>query len=308
MAKRSKPPAWGETAQNKPRETSPGELLMKQARPTRWALAGLMVFSLMAGMTGVMNYRQLQTLKPADATSVTTLNDTGRADATASMEAWLKTASTPMGDDARVVSWNGSESKTMTDGSGNATIQVRVHRFTLEGKGRWWDARLTCLENGTPVDSPTLTPISTQSGFKTSDGSTTWANVVGELRPQSALSTQLTKWGQALAGDDADLLRTLVSDPDPNAHYSPLALGGAKSVTVGKAAYLDRGDVDRNESTSTMAVARVTVTLNSDTTVGQGASLAFDVLVQAPDSGKPAILAWGAPGSGPDLTPQSNRS
>ena len=310
MAKRSnKAPAWGEQTRrpDDDKPVSPGAILMKQARPMRWALIGLMAFSLLAGMTGVMNYQQLQRLKPADATSITTLNDAGRADATASMEAWLKSASTAMGDDARIVSWDGSGPKTLTDGSGKNAVAVRVHRFTLEGKGRWWNAELTCLDDGRPIDSPTLTPIVTQNGFKTADSTPTWSGVVGELRPQAALEAQLTKWGQALAGDDADMLRTLVSDPDPNAHYAPLDLGGAKSVSIGKAAYLDRGDVDRNESKSTMAVARVTVMLKTDATLGKGASLSFDVLVQDPDSGKPAILAWGAPGGGPDLAPQSNR-
>ena len=34
----------------------------------------------------------------------------------------------------------------------------------------------------------------------------------------------------------------------------------------------------------------------------------FDVLIQDPDGGTPRILAWGAPGTGPNLKEYSNRT
>ena len=53
-------------------------------------------------------------------------------------------------------------------------------------------------------------------------------------------------------------------------------------------------------------MVRVTLTLKSREENSSAAStVAYDVLVADPD-GQPRILAWGAPGSGPDLKEYSN--
>ena len=77
-------------------------------------------------------------------------------------------------------------------------------------------------------------------------------------------------------------------------------------MQTGIAAYLKRGTIDKDENTSDRGVVRVTLTLKSREENSSAAStVAYDVLVADPDA-QPRILAWGAPGSGPDLKEYSN--
>jgi hypothetical protein len=86
----------------------------------------------------------------------------------------------------------------------------------------------------------------------------------------------------------------------------PLSLGGADSVTVNNGAYLDRGKVARDKSSSDTAVVSVTITAKAPDATSQGARFDYDVILRDPD-GTPKILAWGPAGTGPGIKDYANR-
>lgn len=270
---------------------------------TRWALRLLLAFSLVASLSSLMTWTQVQSINRTPPTSASILQQPGRDRAWAYAEQWLTQANGIM-PDARIIAWEGTTPTQVSDG-GKTTLPAQTHHLTVENHGRWWRLDLTCDQNGSPLDDPSLTPIPVNANVNDSTVAKDWPDTVGELKPSDALKAILTKWGQAFAGSDAQLLRSLVEDPDPKATYVPLNLGDA-TVQVGTAAYLDRGQVDRSNAQSDMGVVRVTIQFQGSGG-SVGASLAFDVLVQDPDAGSPRILAWGAPGAGPELQPQQNR-
>ena len=124
------------------------------------------------------------------------------------------------------------------------------------------------------------------------------------------LDTTVRKWADAFMGSDSDMLTVLVNDPDPNAWYRAQGLGKAAAATIDGGAYLDKGNVDRNERRSDRAALRVTVTVaHADAGDGSAAQsqYSYDLLVADPD-GTPRILAWGAPGTGATLREHGNRA
>ena len=143
----------------------------------------------------------------------------------------------------------------------------------------------------------------------------TWPGTLSDATASDALSRLLTQWGQAYVGHDADMLTTIVKDPDIRIKYRPLRLSDKAQATVDKGRYLNRGDVDKDENTSDRAVFRVNIELPEDQTAtstdpDRGATdsstLSYDVVVADPD-GSPSIVAWGAPGHGPNLKDYQNR-
>lgn len=306
LAKR--PSTWADAEKD---EDADGEdarvwrLLAKKSRPLRWACLVAPVVAAVALGMGAQALNEADMAAARSTTSLSVLSDPGRDQAWSAAESWLKDSSNLVGASPRIVSWDGS--RRIQVGSSASRQWARVHRLTVEAQGRWWRMEVTVLEDsGQQVASPSLTPIPVNADASSS-GTASWPDTLSDVDMTPALQAALVNWGKALAGDDPDALRSLMGDPDSSAAYSPLSLGGSESVKVSGAAYLDRGKVDRQNSSSDWAVARVTVGLKSSNGGGQ-ANLDFDVLVENPDAGDPRICAWGAPGTGPGLKEWSNRT
>ena len=140
--------------------------------------------------------------------------------------------------------WDGSTQITLLDGS--KEMGARVHHLSATGDNRWWRLDVTIRDSTlTMIGQPTPTPIAIPSG-QAEQSTAAWPDTLSQLTPSDALKALLTKFGQALAGNDPELLRTMIADPDSASVYTPLSLGDA-DVTAGTAAYLDRGDVNRND-------------------------------------------------------------
>lgn len=230
------------------------------------------------------------------------LDPSGRTIAWALTEQWLK--SDPLGANARIISWNGSKTIRMRNGSDDT--KATVNTLIVDTDLGWWRVKATVRNaDGQLAGWPSAERLDIPD-TATPNGGDDWPNILGSLQPSQALSTLASQWAGALMGEDSDALTVLIADPDPNASYQALGLGAVENATIDKSAYLDAGTVDRNNGKSDRAIIRATITLKARGTTGAQTQFTYDLLIANPD-GTPRILAWGAPGTGPELKEYSNR-
>lgn len=211
------------------------------------------------------------------------LNADGKQAAWALTQTWL--ADKPLGADTRIISWDGAD--TIRLASQGKPVEARAHRLTVSDGKHWWQVMETVKTDGTP------------------DANDDWTGVLKTVDQSDALTQAVGQWGKALVGSDADRLKVSVDDPEPASVYQPLMLAGqVQAVSIQKIMYADRGNVDRENSTSDRAYARVTITL----TGGEQGNMnyGYDVLISDPD-GTPHVIAWGAPGMAPSFHEYGNR-
>lgn len=245
----------------------------------------------------VIVYNQMQPPAQVEA-PVADFDPVGRTVAWRAAEDWL--ASGVLGADGRVVSWNGSERMTLSDGG--KTRKGSVNRLVCSTDSGWWTVSVGVYDDGTLASHPsaaTLGDAPDQSVGTAAD----WPDALGQLAVSDSLDTLVTQWARALMGSDSDVLRALMADPSGRA-YQSLHLGDVASAGIDKASYLPLGRQDRNEGTSDRAGIRVTVTLK-DADGATSGQISYDLLVADPD-GAPRILAWGAPGTVLGLEEYSN--
>lgn len=269
-----------------------------RARSTGGATVRRVAWAVLA-MQVVVVYMLLNPVQQQASVEPTDLSPSLKTDARAWVDSWLATG--VLGDDAGVVSWDGSGSSQGTDGR-NA-VEVETDVFTVRSGSGWWRVEASMGASG-PVSYPSATRLAVSDDAQAQE-TVSWSGTVGSLQPSEALTTLASKWGEALVGYDSDLLAVVVAD-EPDAAYQAQGLGTASAVDVQSAAYLDRGNVDRNEGVSDMAVMRVRVTLAAKDERSQPTFVSWDVLVSDPD-GTPRVLAWGAPGTGASLREHANR-
>lgn len=293
-------------------------LKARKARPVKALLWGILVALLI-----VIYLLQNPVAQNVDIPAVD-YNPAGKQAAYKLTEIWLK--DNPLGKNAVITSWDGCKETTYKDG--DRTIPVYRHDLTVESSLGWWTVHTTIrTDSNGLLGYPSATRKSLPN-TATPNGNITWPGTLSDATASDALSRLLTQWGQAYVGHDADMLTTIVKDPDTRIKYKPLRLSDKAQATVDKGRYLDRGDVDKDENTSDRAVFRVNIELPEDQTTASSdpdlqsgtdtdsdgsdrgatdsSTLSYDVVVADPD-GSPSIVAWGAPGDGPNLKDYQNR-
>ncbi|KAA8826913.1 hypothetical protein [Bifidobacterium myosotis] len=262
------------------------------AKWQRWAILGALV---------VVVYFQMNPVAQQIDIPETQLDPPGRVESWNLTEQWLK--DNPLGKDARIVSWDGQETVDLKNGS--KTSRATVNTLVVDSSLGWWRVRTTIREDGTLAGWPSAEKIRLTT-TATPNSTDDWPGTLGSLTQSEALQTTVSKWASAYMGPDSDMLTVLIADPDPNANYQALDLGEVGSASIEKAAYLNSGNVDRNQNKSDRALLRVTITLNARSLNEKQTQFSYDMLVADPD-GTPRILAWGAPGSGLTLRERENR-
>lgn len=272
----------------------------RRAKETHGNVVRYTLIGIAALLVAILYYQMNPVAGPAAAPGAD-LDPAGKAQAWSMTEQWL--ASKPLGDGARIVSWDGSRAVEYTDAS--KTLGENVHTFTVATAMGWWRVDTTVTDDGALAGYPSAERVSVPA---TAMPGTTgdWTTAISTLNASQTLATLVQKWGTALAGSDSDMLTVVMRDPDPAALYQAQAIGTAASVKIEKASYLDRGKVDKNDRKSDRAALRVTIAIAARSQTDSQTSLSYDVLVADPD-GAPAILAWGAPGTGDRLAEYANR-
>lgn len=263
-------------------------------RALTWIMAGVLVM-----LVAIFYVLSNPTPTPAPDVNLQ-LAPSSKTAAWAGVESWLEDK--PLGGEERIVSWDGIRRVSLKDGSD--VLHAQVDRFTIRSKTGWWRVDATVRPDGSLTAYPSVSRLDVD-GSATPNGTATWDGVLQDMTASQSVSTLADQWGRALMGSDVDALTVLMRDPE-NRSYQPLGLGDVGGVTVDAAAYLNRGDVDRNALTSTRAVLRVTIVLAAKDTGSKQTQYSYDVLIADPD-GSPRILAWGAPGTGVTLGEYANR-
>ncbi|WP_126031364.1 hypothetical protein [Bifidobacterium castoris] len=275
-------------------------LVARNTNKWRWVQVATLILALYAAFTvsGLPS-------QPASTGPVVQLAPAGKAAAYSMVDTWLRDGQ-PLGAQAAIMSWDGSDEVTIT--SQDKPVSAVAHHFTVTDGDRWWTVTETVRADGTAIGYPNVTPV-TVPATVSPNTQEAWDGVLKTATVTDALDALVTQWAQAVMGSDADRLKVVMSDPDPAARYQPMLLDGVvKSATVHKLMYADRGSVDRERNTSDRAYARVSVTLDRSGTAKDAGqcSYGFDLLIADPD-GTPHITAWGAPGTAPTLEDWSNR-
>lgn len=249
------------------------------------------------------------------------LSSPGRAAASVALDTWLNSKPSPI-PGGRTLLWSGVTSlpnaptttttAAAADGVAPSPVQIgtEIDKFVVVGAdGATYEASLqVSLDSvgaASVIAGPALTPIPTMGQDEISANSDTpWPDLtVGSAA--DPVNTAVQGWANAFTGGDAAALRQVVGDPD-NAHsYLPLSGVGAVTVAIGNAA------IPAGGAAADHLLVRVTVTpapvvsANGDASVTP-VGFTYDLLVEHASTAAPVVIAWGAPGSGPTLTPYQN--
>lgn len=308
MAKNKKTDDHGWDVGGRRREEDPDiQFLRLKARKARPAKA--LLWAILVALLIVIYLLQNPVAQNVDIPAVD-YNPAGKQAAYKLTEIWLK--DNPLGKNAVITSWDGCKETTYKDG--DKTIPVYRHDLTVESSLGWWTVHTTIRTDDNGLLGYPSASRKSLPNTATPNDNITWPGTLSDATASDALSRLLTQWGQAYVGHDADMLTTIVKDPDTRIKYRPLRLSDKAQATVDKGRYLNRGDVDKDENTSDRAVFRVNIELPEDQTAtstdpdlqsdadmdsdgsDRGATdsstLSYDVVVADPD-GSPSIVAWG---------------
>lgn len=261
----------------------------------------------------------------AQATSASDVDDTtasvivngskGKSEAFASLQAWISSTPSPL-PGGSIVSWDGYTTEKAPAPTSDAEIVPRYvfesHTFTVaRGEAMWRATVQVAVDDvigASATGAPSLTPlvdvdISPREPWFT-------------LRPTTAspqVKQAIDAWAAAYTGGDPDALHQIVQDRNTDRSYIPLygvqQLVGTETVAAG-ARELEAGGI----ATDTIVV-RVQLFfwwVDGKPVIGENdqeptpTPVAYDVLVEHADTATPVVVAWGAPGSGPELTAYQN--
>ena len=173
-------------------------------------------------------------------------------------------------------------------------------RFQSDAAAMWQIQVIVHPGGGQPVLGalPSLSPFNIQGNFG-SNGTLSQVGLGGEpLEVVPAIVTKaVSEWAKAYASGDPEVLKEHVN-VNGNASYTFTPLLGGFSLLENRVL-----SVTTAPSLPSGYVARVRLHLQRGSYI---ASTEYDVLVVDDSIGH--VLAWGAPGSGPNLTPQGNRN
>lgn len=151
--------------------------------------------------------------------------------------------------------------------------------------------------------------------------------IVGQLPPSTKLSATdswsvgandsaspavvqaVQQWASAFGSGDSVRLRQVVGDPNTSHVYVPLAGLTDPETQVAKTAWKTQIVDGRQERTEYLMVQAV-VTLAWDGVEREPGAVSptatYDLLVVGAEGGAPRVVAWGGPGTGPNLKPYGN--
>lgn len=229
-----------------------------------------------------------------------------RAQALDTVSDWLSSDKSPL-TEAKVEGWDGAEKLEWpeTTEKKDRTYQVWVARVLVSTDSNNYVAgvQVTVDDEGTSVTgAPSLEAIpSTANKNSISDGSQ-WPGT-SAVPASDAVTRAVQAWADAYVSGNSTTLTTIMADPDTKHSYIPISGFTSVTATVNTSAYhaYSKG----NKPDESQLMVSVTLACKRD---GQSqlAQLTFDLLVADPTTGSAKVTAWGAPGSGPTLTPYTN--
>jgi len=252
-----------------------------------------------------------------DDLAVDQLTAESRAVALTTVTQWLAGDPSPL-PGGRVVTWDGYRTVTpvaSADDLDDTTETLQTHTITVTANGAFYTAQVQVVVSPTSgartVGTPALMPaVPAADGYT----GTPWPGAQ-DAKTSDAVPEAVTQWAQTFVGGTPSQLRLAVGDPDTGHSYMPLVGATALNTTVDYVGVrADQLDSEGNVPDSPpQVIARVTITIDwgqaSDDPADPSmtpATLTYDVLIDGASTASPRVVAWGGPGTGPDLEPFSN--
>ena len=311
--------SWLTDTEERPRPGAlSGARIRRRARVFRvylWAAAGLcplLLLALLAVLTA-----PAAPAPPGRSDEVSP----GRAAATGRVLDWLA-GPDPGLPGGRLLLFSGAHlvgTPTSDDTGGDPAVSVEVDAFVVvDDRGNTFTAAVQVAVDGhgraAVLSGPSLTPLP-QPDQDLARNAGPWPGRAS-VQPTAPVTAAVRVWATAFTSGDPAALRLSVGDPDPGRGYLPLTGVAGARTTVGSATVLDAATVVvRVELAVTWAAAaagETTAAAPAGTAdPGSAAGVAppvvgFDVLVTGADGAAPRVVAWGGPGTGPELTPFQN--
>lgn len=252
---------------------------------------------------------------PDPQTSVDILESRGGSAARIALDDWMASTPSPL-PGGSVLSWDGFdyiEGAKGDSGSQSRVDDAELHRFTVAATSGdtvlYFDASVLVSVSDTlgarVSGTPTLIPRAPSATDGWAAGA--WAGYE-TYTPTAPVSETVDAWSRAFTGTSSDL-RLNVGDSNGDHAYIPLS--GATVVRVSIVA----GGVkpSREEGPPSDVLLRVELAVSwtgSEPAKGETSvptsTFTYDLLVTGAETGAPRVVAWGAPGTGPDLEPFGN--
>lgn len=285
---------------------------------------GVWTVLILTPFTGLLTVAALNSVAntPKPVVPPAVLSSPGRAAATVALDNWLNAKPAPIVG-GRTLLWSGVTSlpnpvSTTTavaapggnDAPSPTQIGTEIDRFVVVGAdGATYEASLqVSLDNvgaASVIAGPALTPIPAMSADELGSASESpWPGLtVGSAA--DPVNTAVQGWATAFTGGDPAALRQVVGDPDNGHSYLPLSGVGAVTIAIGSAA------IPAGGAAADHLLVRATITPAPVAPVGGDSAVTpvgftYDLLVEHASTAAPVVIAWGAPGSGPTLTPYVN--
>ncbi|WP_277212292.1 hypothetical protein [Isoptericola croceus] len=241
----------------------------------------------------------------------------GRAAAEQAVRQWLMSEPSPL-PGGQVQSWDGAEFVVRPPdpaaGPDDPHHDLELHTMTLvTDDGRLYTAgvqvAISDALGAVVVGTPSLEPVAPAADVSAWSELEGWPDTTPLAVPES-VTDAVASWASAYASGDPVALRQNVSDPSEEHSYVPLtAVAQATAETRFGAALTP----DFDELAAPEMVVRAELSLvwaGQEELIDEmsldSTPMTFDVLVTGADTASPKVVAWGAPGTGPQLTPYAN--
>lgn len=310
MSKRKKVKApaggdWFATAVEVPRPGTP-DAHLRRSKTNRWRLAVLASLVLSPLAIGSALSAAFSAQAPATSSSDGTNQATapGRALATRELVTFLSSDGQVILDASAPV-WAGATQLANRTDSDEGVIEVWVHTFEITSPDRAYLAYVTIGQNengqGALIGAPHLATTSLAAQEMSFD---LWPGTHTITAP-APVSDAVKAWATAYANDDSALLRMATGDNDVAHGYEGLGSVSLVSANLSQVSELAASG-GRFDPANVLAALTLEVRGVCAAPDSQSVSIAFDLLIGAANTANPHILAWGPPGSGPNLSPYQN--
>lgn len=252
-------------------------------------------------------------VEPPPQIEVQEITSPGRFAATQALETWLATVPNPL-PGGRIVSWDGAtnEGRREAGAAASGELEVTQEHFTVtDGVGTSYRVTYQVGTDVTGGGSTVLAGPALQARPQPASGL-----VVDQLWPglrkadiTPAIAEAVQTWADAYISGNPDRLHLVVGDTDNNRTYVPI--DGA-SYVVTDAVFAGRTDalptVSTEDTPAERLVVRVELRIGWEGRDSEPspAAIQMDLMVLRADTGAPQVVAWGAPGDGPQLNPYTN--
>ena len=252
-----------------------------------------------------------------------------RATATLAVQNWLNSTVSPVVGQGQIVSWDGEQTvpmpKPITDSSGKVTkiapdYTTELQEFTVADALQQTfrvDVQVGVNKEygATVLAGPSLIPIPQPDtdAFNNLKPASPWPGVSSVSVP-SAVQQAIQVWATAFTSGDSSKLRLAVQDKNSSHTYQTLPNVAHQTTTVVSGGYLfptEKEQVNSAGDTSSSMVVQVSMQIQWDgqpapTSTTDVPASVYDLLISSANTAAPTVVAWGSPGTGPQLKAYQN--